>query len=235
VYNFLPPAFSARRALLVALESREDIVTTTKQPVCLAGSVLHRTCHACAFFHSREEEYNVLLPFAKEGFERGEKLFHVVEPGHRGERLRRLEAAGIGADQAQPNGQVEVRPWEDAYLRGGRFDQDAMLALIQEALEGGKALGYGLTRLWANMEWALQEMPGVEDLVEYETRLNHVLPKYDDVVVCTYDLNKFGAGVVMDVLRTHPMVIIGGMLQENPFFVPPDEFLRELRGRAAAG
>ncbi len=28
------------------------------------------------------------------------------------------------------------------------------------------------------------------------------------------------------------MVIIGGILQENPFFVPPDEFLRELRARA---
>ena len=28
------------------------------------------------------------------------------------------------------------------------------------------------------------------------------------------------------------MVIIGGILQENPFFVPPDEFLAELRARA---
>jgi len=36
----------------------------------------------------------------------------------------------------------------------------------------------------------------------------------------------------MDILRTHPMVIIGGILQQNPFFVPPDEFLRELRERA---
>jgi hypothetical protein len=27
------------------------------------------------------------------------------------------------------------------------------------------------------------------------------------------------------------MVILGGILQENPFFVPPDEFLRELRER----
>jgi hypothetical protein len=204
-------------------------MTETKQPVRLAGSVLYRTCHACAFFNSREEEYDVLLPFAKEGYERGEKLFHVVDREHRPERLRRLQEAGI----AGPEGQVEVRPWEDAYLRGGRFDKDAMLTLIQEALEGGKP--YGLTRLWANMEWALEELPGVGDLVEYETRLNHVLPKYDDVVVCTYDLNKFGAGVVMDIMRTHPMVIIGGILQENPFFVPPDEFLRELKGRAAAG
>jgi hypothetical protein len=27
------------------------------------------------------------------------------------------------------------------------------------------------------------------------------------------------------------MIIIGGMLQENPFFVPPDKFLRELHER----
>ena len=62
---------------------------------------------------------------------------------------------------------------------------------------------------------------------------DYFLPNYDDVVVCTYDLNKFSASVVMDVMRTHPMVIIGGILQENPFYVPPDEFLRELKGRAA--
>jgi hypothetical protein len=30
------------------------------------------------------------------------------------------------------------------------------------------------------------------------------------------------------------MIIISGILQENPFFVPPDEFLRELRERRAA-
>jgi len=36
----------------------------------------------------------------------------------------------------------------------------------------------------------------------------------------------------MDILRTHPVVVIGGVLQENPFFVSPDEFLGELRARA---
>jgi hypothetical protein len=35
-------------------------------------------------------------------------------------------------------------------------------------------------------------------------------------------------------MRTHPMIIIGGVLQENPFFVPPDVFLQELRERSAA-
>jgi hypothetical protein len=30
-------------------------------------------------------------------------------------------------------------------------------------------------------------------------------------------------------------VIIGGLLQENPFFVPPDQLLLEIRERQSAG
>ena len=51
---------------------------------------------------------------------------------------------------------------------------------------------------------------GADDLLEYETRLKYVVPKYDDAVICTYDLSKFRASMVMDALRTHPAVIIGG-------------------------
>ena len=63
---------------------------------------------------------------------------------------------------------------------------------------------------------------------------NYVIPKYDGPVICTYDLTKFGASVVMDALRTHPFVIIGGLLQENPFFVSPDQLLLEIRERRPA-
>src|SRR5581483_1852144 len=97
--------------------------------------------------------------------------------------LRQLREAGIDVGAAEARGQLDVRRWEEAYLRDGRFDQDRMLALIEEVLTAGKARGYPLTRLVANMEWALEDRPGVNDIVEYETRLNYVLPKYDDAVV----------------------------------------------------
>ena len=84
--------------------------------------------------------------------------------------------------EGERKGQLEVRRWEDAYLRDGHFDQNRMLALIEEVLAAGKAQGFPLTRLVANMEWALEDRPGVDDIVEYETRLNYVLPKYDDAV-----------------------------------------------------
>jgi hypothetical protein len=61
-----------------------------------------------------------------------------------------------------------------------------------------------------------------------------VWQRHDDAVICVYDLAKFGGDTVVDIIRTHPMIIIGGILQQNPSFVPPNEFLRELRERRGA-
>jgi hypothetical protein len=202
------------------------------EPIPLAGSVLSRSCHVCAFFHSKDEEYRVLMPFIKEGFEKGDRAFHVVDPAHRAEHLRRLGEEGIDVTRAQAEGQLEVRRWEEAYIKDNYFDQYRMIDTIKDALDPSRKQPGKLTRLVANMEWALEDLPGVHDIVEYETRLNHVLPEYHDPVICTYDLSKFDARVVIDIMRTHPMVIVGGVLQENPFFVPPDEMLRELKERA---
>ena len=152
-------------------------------PITLAGATLDRYRHVCAFFNTPEEEYQVLLPFIVEGYRRQEKGFHIVGPHERDDHRRRLRDAAVPVEDAENSGQLEIRLWEEAYLRDGRFDQDRMLALIEEVLQGGAAAGFPLTRLVAHMEWALEDRPGVDDLVEYETRLNYILPRYKDPVV----------------------------------------------------
>jgi hypothetical protein len=217
--------------MLLFYSENEVIYMSISHSVQFAGGALGGQRHICAFFNSIDEEHRVLRSFFKDGFDQGDKAFHLVDPQLCEEHLSRLAAAGINVQGAMDTGQLEVRRWQDSYLRGDHFDQNAMLALIEEVLQSAATAGYPLTRLLAHMEWALLHHPGVNDLVEYETRLNYVLPKYDDPVICAYDLSKFGAGVAMDIMRTHPVVIIGGVLQENPFFIPPDQFLLELRER----
>jgi len=46
---------------------RGNIPTESSRPIRLGGSVLGPQFHICAFFHSHEEEYRVLLPFIQEG------------------------------------------------------------------------------------------------------------------------------------------------------------------------
>jgi len=190
--------------------------------------------HICAFFNSVDEQHRVLRPFIKDGFDRGDKAYHYVDPERREEHLRWLAEAGINVQEALGTGQLEVWPWQDGPLRGERFDLQTWLASFEQVLQSGPAAGYAQTRVMGHMEWALLDLPGADDMIEYEARVNYVIPKYEDAVICTYDLTKFGASVVMDALRTHPLVIIGGLLQENPFFVPPEQLLLEIRERRSA-
>lgn len=207
-------------------------VTADPRPPRLAGRTLGEHRHVCAFFHSDEERNKVLMPFCKEGWDRGEKLFHIVQAELHDSHLCACEAAGIDISRSGEHGQLEVRSWEETYLKDGCFDGDRMIGALREVLERNRE-EYGRARLVGHMEWALEAAPGVPDIIEYESKLNYLLPHYPDPVVCVYDLNRHSGSVVMDILRTHPMVIVGGVLQENPLFVPPDQFLEELRGRNA--
>jgi MEDS: MEthanogen/methylotroph, DcmR Sensory domain len=208
---------------------------TLAQSVQFARSSFGQNRHICAFFNSVDEQHRVLRPFIKDGFAEGDKAFHYVDPEQREEHLRWLAEAGVNVTEAMSTGQLEVYPWQDSTLGGGHFDVETWLSTFEEVLQSGPAAGYGQTRFFGHMEWALTGLPGTEDLMEYETRVNYVIPKYEDTVVCTYDLTKFGASAAMDALRTHPVVIIGGLLQENPFYVSPDELLSEIRERQSAG
>jgi hypothetical protein len=205
----------------------------TLAPIRLAGSQLDETRHVCAFFSNDDEEYRVLLPFIKDGFECGDKAVHVVNPNQRQDHLQRLAAAGIDSATAEQNGQLEVWINTEAYLRDGRFDQDRMLAAFEQMASGNATGKFPLNRICCRMDWVVERRSYVDDVVEFESRVNDVWSRHDDAVICTYHLGKFGGETVVDIMRTHPMIIIGGMLQRNPFFVPPEDFLRERRQRRA--
>jgi MEDS: MEthanogen/methylotroph, DcmR Sensory domain len=206
---------------------------TVAPPIPFAGSQLCETRHVCAFFNSEDEEYRVLLPFIKDGFECGDRAIHVVNPGQRRDHLQRLAAVGIDTAAAEASGQFELRTNTETYLRDNLFDQDRMLAVFEQLASGNTKGGFPLSRIVCHMDWAAGGRSYVDNLVEFESRVNDVWRRHDDAVICVYDLAKFGGDTVVDIMRTHPMIIIGGILQQNPFFVPPVEFLHELRERRA--
>ena len=197
-------------------------------PIPLAGSQLNQVRHVCAFFASEEEEYRVLLPFMKDGFECGDKAVHVVNPNQQQFHLGRLSKVGVDTAAAEKSGQLEVHSSTAAYLKDGHFDKERMLATFARMASDDDTPGdFPLSRIVCRMDWVAQDQSRIEDVIEFESRVNDVWSQSDDAVICTYHLSQFSGSAVIDIMRTHPMVIIGGTLQENPFFTPPAEFLRE--------
>jgi hypothetical protein len=207
-------------------------MTRNAPPITLAGSQLGAVRHICAFFANDDEEYRVLLPFIREGLSRGDKSVQVVNPEARQDHLQRLAGAGIDSAAPQQSGQLQIRINTEVYLRDGHFDQDRMLRAFEEMAASARgAEGFPMSRIVCRMDWASGDRSRIQDVIEFESRVNDVWQRYDDAVVCTYHLGLLSGDAVVDIMRTHPLVIIGGHLQQNPFFTPPEEFLSEFRGR----
>lgn len=197
-------------------------------------SLLDVNGHVCAFFHNADEEFRVLLPFIREGIVRGERAFHIVDPARRDDHVRRLNEAGIDVAALLASGQFELRDWTQAHLRAGQFDPERMIEVVAESHAYAQRHGFRRTRYVTHMEWALAASPLTEKLAEYEANANYSIPKRDDAVICVYDFPRWGGQTLVDALRTHPLVIIGGYLHENPFFQPVAEFLGEVALRRNA-
>jgi hypothetical protein len=198
-------------------------------PIAFAGCELAESRHVCAFFNSDEEAYQVLLPFIADGFRCNHKAVHIVNPGEDRAHRERLAAAGIDLDGAEQVGQFDLKINTDAYLQGGKFDPDRMLKVFEHVAT--QPSSYALSRIVCSMDWAAGDAPCIDRLIEFESRVNDLWRRTEDAVICIYNLGKFSGDTVIDIMRTHPMVIIGGILQQNPFYVPPERFLQELRER----
>src|SRR5689334_3613183 len=128
-----------------------------------AGMGVHR--HICALFNSRDEEYEVLLPFIEEGILNGDKAVHIVDLYGVEDHCCRMQNIGIDTENLQSNHQLEVRTWKEGHIAGGKFVQEEMLALLPQLLEAPREQGFPMSRIIGQMDWSAEEIPGVEDLI----------------------------------------------------------------------
>lgn len=209
-------------------------MVTTARPVTLCGHRLSGVQHICAFFDSREEQYDALNPYFQEGLENGEEVVTIVESEFHGEHLRRMREGGVEVDRAAASGQLKLLSSEETYMKDGVFVVDRMCELLEDALRKAQLGPYGRIRTCGDMEWALRNLPGSEDLMAYEARVNLLAPRYDCTLLCVYDANRFSGRAVADVLATHSHVVLGGRVVENPYFVEPVSYLKTLIQRRRA-
>ena len=186
--------------------------------------------HICAFYRGSVGRDEVLLPYLRAGIDAGDKCIAVldqVEPDDLWADLGSDDATGHAHDSHQ----VDVMRSTETYLRDGAFSKDSMIDFWNTAISVPLDSGdYTFARSLGEMTWALRQFPGVEGLVEYESELNRFLPQYPQVILCLYDLDLFDGRVVVDLLRTHPKLLLCGSLLDNPYYLEPDEFLASYAG-----
>jgi hypothetical protein len=185
--------------------------------------------HVCGFYWGVRGRDELMLPFLVDGLNAGDACICVVHATGTTEVLDGLRSE-IDVEPCLASQQLDVRPSSEAYLRGGRFSVSEMVQFYEDFVSVATATG-GVARVTGEGAWAVEGHPGVEHLIDYESEINRMITRHPQMILCLYDLNLFGGSMIVDLVMTHPKILLGGMLIENPHYLTPDEFLADRERR----
>lgn len=187
--------------------------------------------HICGFYRMPSERDDILIPFLVEGLKAGDTCTCVVDSCTPDDVLAKMSER-LEVDSYLSVSQLEVLDSYSTYLADGGFLPERMLKFWEAKARQGpcRADGPGFARNIGDMSWAHRNGPGVGELIGYESELNRIMSNFPQVNLCLYDLTRCSGDLIMDVLKTHPKALLGGMIIDNPYYLEPDEFLASREG-----
>ena len=189
--------------------------------------------HSCLIYETEEQWCAATVTFVRTGLGRGEKCVYVTDTHTASEVRTRLGEQGVDVPTAEASGQLAISHETETYTRDRVFDPERMIAFLVAETEKTIAEGYPALCVTGEMSWALRGHPGSEKLVEYEAKLNRdFFPKYACTALCQYERRRFDLALLLDVISTHPIIMIGTAVYDNPYYIPAAEFLNRNRSLA---
>jgi anti-anti-sigma factor len=160
--------------------------------------------HACLAFADDGEQRRVVTAYLSEGLALGERVRYFAERQDPATVLGWLRSVGADADAAVSRGQLQVATADDGYLASGRFDAETMVATLQQEVADSLKAGYTGLRVSGEMSWGLRDVPGADQLAEYEAKVNELFAGQPASAVCQYDARLFSPDQLRAFDRYHP-------------------------------
>ncbi len=163
--------------------------------------------HFCQFYRTAQDLSDVLIPYFKTGLESNESCMWITSPPlGKEEAESALRKAVPDLESRLQDGQIEILPHSDWYLKGGTFDQQRVLDGWLERLERALARGFDGLRLTGNTFWL--EKKDWRAFADYEATVNAVIGNHRMIALCSYSLEKCGGLEILDVVRNHQFALI---------------------------
>jgi len=174
--------------------------------------------HLCFLYEDKTEQFQVAMPFLVNGLAKGEKCLYLADENTAAEIKAGLLMHGVDVERCLRSGQLTILTAGQSPISPGRFDPRVLVAFLTSAVKKALEAGYSGLRAAGEGTWILRYLNSLDSYLECEAMLNAALRDLPVKALCQYNTRRFLGDLVMKVLRTHPRVLLGLDLYENPYY-----------------
>lgn len=182
--------------------------------------------HIAGLYDNEKEKDEIINGFLAEGANAGDMQLYVpAEQTEEEFKQKFKDFCPSCKNKLEDHNHFSISSVKELYYPNGVFSPIAMDEGLEAFYKESQKNGRRNIRATAEMAWALEAIPGIEHLMAYESRLNYFIPGKPWISICMYNTTKFDGLTIMNVLKTHPYTISGGVLMQNPYFEDPNKWL----------
>jgi two-component system cell cycle sensor histidine kinase/response regulator CckA len=186
--------------------------------------------HLCIIYESSTERYETVISLIQAAFNKKEKCLYITYSSEVKEFHQVIAKAGIDITTGKKPGQLHIIDKVDVYTGKGIFDPGKMIAFLIGETKKALAEKYSALRILFEMGALIPPDTSTDIFLEFEARLNRDFsPHYPCMAVCYYDWRKLDPEIMKGIIMTHPLLVKGGNIYHNFYYVPPVEFLNAKR------
>ena len=151
--------------------------------------------HLCAFYETKDDLIDLVLPFFDAGSNRGELCVWMTP-----DSLATEEATAVVAQH-----HIELYPGRALYMRASRFEREPIVSFWNERLH--KALAASRSGMRASGDAFWLQPADWRAFLDYEADLSAMIADKPITLLCTYPLSVCKAGDLFEVACAHHVAI----------------------------
>lgn len=181
--------------------------------------------HMCLVYQKEEERIDTLLKYMLAGIQNNEKVACFSENLDEESVRKFFKDNNLSYDETKASNAISISKTGDVYFKNGEFNPEIMLETLKKYYLESRDSGSNGSRVIGEMTPEIENVPGGDRLLEYESRVTLLLREYPVTSICQYNANEFDGATIMNILKVHPQMIVNGSVIKNPFFIPPEKYL----------
>ena len=187
--------------------------------------------HILGIFDSRGQQMEIMANFMSNGLRAVQRCVWAGPPESTDRFRQSLAEIGGDLPTLEASDQLVIVSDVEFYRQKGVFDSSSTMNLLTTLLTDGQNQGYSTMRIATDVSWLRDHRVDPKVWEQFEVELTHEVAALPVVLVCQYDRFQLPGDIVAAALRTHPVIIMGESIRQNPRYVataggiPPSEIM----------